>query len=433
MTLRAFNENDELVPLPDTTLIPGPTGPEGPQGPAGIQGPAGADGQDGATGPAGPPGPKGDTGATGATGPMGPTGPAGTGTGGTTKTAFNSLGTDDTARFTELVRRMRAGWRGEVEFEVRNHTLPIQLPTRSGIRCVGTATPAGEFGTGTTITYTGPAGTSMFLLEKNTGYNYPSNGVSRDGHFIGFQFNAPNDRDFLPPAPSTAFNADYVQWYWHFIDCGWVGWRKITNGWGTGLDVGGFTHLQGCAQTPWTIGGSENKWFLGGGFVDSGNATWMAADQPFIDYSASKSVIGSVMLSARLKSYQLRVTYGHNSRCIGTEFDAPDSQPTSGFQVRFVGNATNFGFSDCSFKGGQGIQAQSGATEITVNGCGFANNRGLARLEANFTGVLVWGANSYGNCPRVIYAARKEQVICLDPRVEVRTLDGATVLQAKTR
>lgn len=353
---------------------------------------------------------------------------------GAAKTPFNSLGADDTQRFVNLVAKIKSGWKGEVEFEVRNHNCPVQIPTIAGIRWTGTATPAGEFGTGTVITYTGPAGTSMFLLTKNTGYNYPSNGVSRDCRFSGIQFNAPNDRDFLPPAPSTAFNADYVQWYWTFHDCGWVGWRKITSGWGTGLDLTGYTHLQGCASTPWAIGGSECKWFVGGGLVDSGNAAWMAADQPFLDWSASKSVIGSVMLSARGKSYQLRVTYGHNSRCIGTEFDAPDGSPTAGAQVRFTGNATNFNFQACSFKGGSGILATAGATEIGVESCAFANNRGLARLEAGFTGVLKWGAsNTYGNCPRIIYAARKDQVVCADPTVEIRALDGVTVLQAKTR
>lgn len=352
--------------------------------------------------------------------------------GASAKTPFNSLGSDDTQRFTNLVAKMRAGWRGEVEFEVRNHNCPVQIPTLAGNRWTGTATPAGEFNTGTVITYTGPSGTSMFVLTKNTGYNYPANGVSRDFRVSGIQFNAGNDRDFLPRAPG-GFDANYVQWYWTFHDCGWVGWRNVIKGWGTGLDLTGYTHLQGCSTTPLSLGGSECKWFLGGGLVDSNNAAWMGSDLPLIDWSASKSVIGSVMLSARRKSYHLKVTYGHNSRCIGTEFDSSDGDPTEGHQVRFDGTATNFILTACSFKGGQGILAKRGATEISVESCGFANNRGLARLEADFTGVLLWGVtNTYGNCPKVIHAARLSQVICADPRVTIMGLDGTTVLRAAT-
>jgi hypothetical protein len=139
------------------------------------------------------------------------------------------------------------------------------------------------------------------------------------------------------------------------------------------------------------------------------------------------------MISARRKSYQLKVTYGHNTRCIGTEFDAPDSYPTAGHQVRFIGSATNFGFDSCSFKGGDGILGVSGGTEITVNGCMFDGNRGLARLESNFTGVLVWGLNGVGRVAREIRAARANQVVCLDPRISVKSLDGTQTFQAATR
>jgi hypothetical protein len=362
--------------------------------------------------------------------------PTGTGTTtvvGSNKTPFNSLGADDTQRFATLAAKMKAGWTGEVEFEFRNHNCPVQIPTAPG-RWTGCSTRAFEYSKAPTITYTGPSGTSMFVLYKNSGYSYPTNGVSRDFNARGIQFNAGNDKDFMPPAPG-GFDGNYVQWYYSFPDCSWVGWRNIFKGWGDGLDLPGFNNFQAMsAATPLILGGSEQKWFLTGGFMDSNNPTWMAADLPFIECSMSKSVIGSAMISARRKSYQLKVTYGHGTRCIGTEFDSPDSDPTTGYQVRFVGSATNFNFGLCSFKGGQGIQAQSGATEIGVGSCSFANNRGLARLESGFTGVLKWGVdNTYGNCPRVIYAARKEQVICLDPTVEVRSLDGATVLQAKSR
>lgn len=422
------------TPLPEP--VPGPAGPQGPAGVDGANGAPGVDGlpgpkgDAGATGLTGPQGPQGVKGDTGATGPAGPQGPAGSGA--SAKTLFNSLGADDTARFTELVRRYSTGWKGEVEFEARNHNCPIQIPTYAAMRWVGTATPAREYGTGTVITYTGAAGTSLFsLYTGNTSYGYPSGGITRDCGFVGIQFNAGNDRDFLPPAPSTTFNANYTQWYWNFHNCGWNGWKRIAYGWGDGFSISGAVHWQAGAQTLYTMGGAENHLFGDGSLVDSANATWMTLDQPFVEWSNSKSIIGACMISARRQSYQLKVTYGHNSRCIGTMFDAPDSDPTAGFQVRFIGSATNFGFQSCSFKGGSGIQAQNGATEIVVDGCHFANNRGLARLESAFTGVLLWGLNTYGNCPRVIEVARLNQVVCTDPRVTIKDLAG-NVLRAAT-
>lgn len=362
--------------------------------------------------------------------------PTGTGNGAILpfRTFASFPGANDTERFKALLdweaARPATGSQPEIWFEGRVHNLPYQLSTRPR-RWNGTATRAGEFGTGTVINYTGPAGTSLFVLTKNAGYSYPANGVSRDGNYRGIQWSSGNDRDFLPPAPA-GYDANFVQWYWQFPDCGWVGWRRITNGWGTGLDFPGFLHHQGAKVTPFTLGGSECKIGLSGGFMDSAQPDWLVSDLPFFDWSLSKSVLGSVMVSARLKSYQMRITYGHNSRCIGTEFDAPDGQPTAGTQIRFVnvggGGATNFAFGLCSFKGGGGIWAKDGATEIAVDLCMFHGNRGLARLEAAFTGVLKWGlTNTYGNCPKVISAARGNQVINGDPTVKVVKLDG-TVL-----
>lgn len=78
--LRAFNADDELVPIPPCPEpVPGPAGPDGPQGPAGQPGADGRDGKDGAPGPAGVKGDKGDAGAVGPQGPPGPAGPSGSG------------------------------------------------------------------------------------------------------------------------------------------------------------------------------------------------------------------------------------------------------------------------------------------------------------------------------------------------------------------
>jgi hypothetical protein len=62
------------------SLTAGPTGPAGPPGPAGAsgnQGPQGPQGPVGQTGPQGPQGPTGPTGPAGSTGPQGPAGPTG--------------------------------------------------------------------------------------------------------------------------------------------------------------------------------------------------------------------------------------------------------------------------------------------------------------------------------------------------------------------
>jgi hypothetical protein len=411
--LQVFDPDlDQFVPLP-----PYPTVGTGSQGPAGPPGPQG---------PAGPPGPE------------GPPGPAGSGSGGTITqgtgngTPFDSLGSSDNERFTNLANKMKQGWTGEVEFAFRNHYCNVQIPTAPG-RWRGAQGRAFEYGKAPTITYTGPAGSSMFVLYKNSGYSYPANGVSRDFVASGIQFSAGSDKDFLPRAPG-GFDSNYVQWYWDFNNCAFVGWRNVFKGWGTGLDMSGFNNFQAMSgATPLTLGGSECKWFLGGGFMDSGNTTWMASDLPFIEFSCSKSVIGSAMISARRKSYQLKVTYGHNSRCIGTEFDAPDGYPTESYQVRFNGSANNFAFTACSFKGGQGIQGISGNTEISVDSCMFGGNRGLARLENNFGGVLLWGNNNtFGGAPREIFVARESQIICDDPRVTIKNLSG-TVIKAATR
>lgn len=410
--------------IPDATV--GPAGPSGPAGPAGAQGPQGLQGVKGD---------KGDT------GPAGPPGPASSGT--TTALpfkTFDAFGTTDDERMTNLLKWEDSLGGGtasypEVHFAQRIHTITARIPIRTGRRWVGVRGPVREFNTGTVIKYNGPAGSSLFYLDatKNTGYGYPTNGVPRDSHYLGIQWNAGLDRDFLPPA--TTYDPKWVLWYCEFDNCGWSGWRNNLNYYGTGLQVTGTFHFQAYATTPVFFRGSESE--LGGGMslADTLNETFINSASPVVDFSASKSTLGSCLISARRKAYSLRVSGGHNSGAVRAGFDGPDGtgMPMEGAAVRFDGNAVNFDLTSCSFKGNMGIQCVSGATEVTVNGCGFHLNRGLLRCETGFTGVVIWGANSYGNCPRVIYVARKEQVICLDPRVEVRALDGVTVLQARTR
>lgn len=433
MTLRAFNDNDELVPILDPT--PGRDGVDGKDGAPGADGAPGRDGVDGQPGPKGDPGVKGDKGDTG------PAGPPGTGSASVVGRTFNSFGTTDDERMTNLLKWEDSLGGGsvsypQVSFEQRPHNITIRIPIRTSRRWVGVAGPAREFGTGTVINYKGPAGTSLFYLDptKNTGYGYPSSGAPRDSHYIGIQWNAGLDRDFLPPAVN--YDAKWVLWYCEFRDCGWSGWRDVIRYYGTGLQVTGCTHFQAYAKTPVVFMGSESELFGDMSLADTLNDQFINTVQPVVDFSASKSVIGTCLISARRKAYSLKVSGGHNSKAIGAGFDGPDgaNMPMEGAAVRFDGNAVNFALIGCSFKGNMGVQCVTGATEVSVESSGFHGNRGLARVEAAFTGVLKWGtSNTYGNCPRVIYAARKEQVICLDPTVEIRSLDGATVLQAKTR
>jgi hypothetical protein len=318
--------------------------------------------------------------------------------------------------------------RQELQLPARVVNWPTPIPTITGMRVVGSRTPAREFGTGCVLNYTGPSGSSLFQLFTNSGYGYPSGGVSRDVGFDGVQFNAGNDRDFLPPAPG-GFDSNYVQWCWTFNNCGWQGWRKLANAWGDDLAITGLTHLQAGVDTL-RLGGSENYFFSSGSVADSAQAAWTSGGKPFLDYQSSKSIIGSIMLSARGNSYQLLVSYGHDGKCIGTHFDAPDSAPTQGFQVRITGG-DGFSFTACNFKGGDGIQV-SGGTQVLVEGCAFGPNRGLLRVESTFTGVVLWGLNMYTQgTPREVAVAKLSQIICLDPRVTIKDLTG-TVLRAAT-
>jgi hypothetical protein len=344
-------------------------------------------------------------------------------------TLFTGTDAEKTAQIIAWLATQQPGApQREIQMPVRRFDWHLQLPTESGGRMVGTVTPAREFGTGAIINYVGPAGSSFFKLQAEPGkYGYPSGGVSRDMHFHGIQFSGGNDKDFLPPAPSTAFDSRYVQWYWDFFHCGFVGWDNFSSGWGDGLTLGGITHFQ-AQDNSTSLGGSENDWFDQGSLLDSGN---LSGDKPFLDWSCSKSTIGAAMISARGDCYQLRVTYGSGCVAQGTKFDSPDSAPTKGHQVRFDGG-TDFGFDGCNFKGGLGILGRKGSCEIAVTNCGFGGNRALARLESTFQGVLVWGINRYGSTPRVIEVARLSQIVCLDPRITIKEIDTGRVLRPAT-
>lgn len=358
--------------------------------------------------------------------------PTGTGTGSAFFPGrhFNSFGANDDERMRNLL-----AWEDsfgvtssypQVWFDQRFHNISVNPYLRTGRRWVGAMGPSREFGTGTVIRYTG-TGPTFFVLanEKNTGYGYPANGVPRDSHYIGIEFRAGLDK-YLLPRPTSDY-AKFVLWYCEFRDCAFWGWKKSIDYYGTGLQVTGCTHFQAHAETPIVFRGSESQLLGDMSLADSANATFIATEQPVIDFSASKSVVDTGLVSARQKAYGMRVTGGHNSKAIGTGWDGPASNFMEGGAVRFEGSASDFALVANSFKGlvNEAIRCVSGSTQVNVSACAFKEFGFLARLDSSFSGVLLWQLNQYDNLSKaVIKAARGSQVINLDPRVKVTSLDG---------
>lgn len=360
--------------------------------------------------------------------------PTGTGTGSSGSAFFpgkhfNSFaGANDEERFTSLFaweNTLGTGPYTQVWFDQRLHQHIQQIPFRARRRWVGGIGPAREFNSSTVIKYAGPAGTSQFKPYVNTGYNYPANGVTRDAHYTGIQWSGNLDQNFLPKV--TGWDASKVLWYGEFHDCGWVGFNEPLRYYGTGMNVDGTTHLQAYAKTPISVGGSESLFLDSMSLMDSGNASFIATDQPAVNFWLSKSVLGVNLISARNKAYSLLVSGGHGSKAMGSGFDGPAGYFMQNGAVRFDGSAVDFGLSDCSFKGiaSPAIQCRTGNTQVTVDGCSFNETDALARCEASFNGVLLWALNKYGDLAKaVIYLARGKQLISLDPRVIVKSLDG---------
>jgi hypothetical protein len=362
--------------------------------------------------------------------------PTGTGTGASFFPGrhFNSFGANDNERMTKLLAWEDSLGGGSVPypqvwFDQRVHRISVRIPIRTSRRWIGVIGPVREFSTGTVIQYVGASGTSLFYIDpaKNTGYGYPAGGVPRDSHYIGIQWNGGLDVDFLPLP--TGYDAKWVLWYCEFENCGWQGWRNNLDYYGTGLNITGTFHLQAYATTPIKFRGSENE--LGGGMslADTLNATFISNMNPIVDFSSSKSVLGTCLLSARRKAYSLKVSGGHNSHAIGAGFDGPAGNFMENGAVRFDGSAIDFGLQSCSFKGisSAAIMCVTGPTQVDVQGCSFKETAELARCESAFNGVLLWGLNKYEDVSRaVIRVARGKQVINLDPRVTVMSLDGLT-------
>lgn len=330
----------------------------------------------------------------------------------------------DSDKWTQVLAWLAArgnGPRPDLLLPARALTVTLPIPTWAGLRMVGGRTPAREFGSGPTLIYAGPSGTSLFTQQQNSGYGYPANGVVRDMSFDGIQFQAANDRDLFPTV--TAWDSSKVEWFVNFNNCGFVGWRHLLWGYGDGFTVTGLTHLQGGVDTAFKFGGSENVLFGDGSLIDSAQAAWLTAGKPFIEMTGSKWTIGGAMISARNSAYQLLVSGGDSGRCIGTYFDAPDSAPTSGAQVRVTGG-DGLSLVGCNFKGGHGVSV-TGGTSVNIIGCTFDANAEVLTIASTFTGrVKMTGCEFTKGTPKVIKVAKLSQVQCLDADVTIQDLSG---------
>ena len=128
------------------------------------------------------------------------------------------------------------------------------------------------------------------------------------------------------------------------------------------------------SETWLTVGGSILMLAMGGGmaYIDSNKPAWLRAGKPFIETWCTQWTIGTVEISARQSSYGLLVSGGGNGRCIGTYFDAPDSNPTQGAAVRITGG-TALSFTGCSFHNNRGLSITGGRGDVVVEGNVFRN------------------------------------------------------------
>lgn len=340
---------------------------------------------------------------------------------------FTGTDSDKWTQVLAWLAQVGNGPRPDLLLPARALTVTLPIPTWAGLRMIGSRTPAREFGTGPTLIYAGPSGTSLFTQQQNTGYGYPSNGVVRDMSFDGIQFQAANDRDLFPTV--TAWDSSKVEWFTNFNNCGFVGWRHLLWGYGDGFTVTGLTHLQAGVDTAFRFGGSENVLFGDGSLIDSAQSTWLTAGKPFVEMTGSKWTIGGAMISARNSSYQLLVSGGDSGRCIGTYFDAPDSAPTSGAQVRVTGG-DGVTLDGCNFKGGHGVSV-TGGTEVVINACTFDANAEVLTVAGSFTGRVKMGLNAFTKgTPKLVKVANLGQITCFDPEVTIQDLNGNTLRSA---
>lgn len=404
-------------------------------------------GPPGPTGPAGPPGPKGDK------GDPGPQGPAGTGGGSAVGSVhFDTYfqGADTSAKVTAMnawAKTHNGKPTPVVRFESKQYDSAVPIDLTSGLSLLGSdGQPPREFGRKTIWNYVGPANSACFRYTgSQTNQGYPGDGSPRDINVCGIEFHAGLDKDFIQPVTDWSQASGKVFWMSDFHNIGIVGFKSIFYGFADGLMIGtGVSHFQAHGTTMIRIGGSENVIFGKDAkcFADSGQPAWMNGGLPYIVSFMSKSEIGSCMVSNRGNNRQIDVTGGHNLRISHVEFDAPDSNPTNGSNLRILGGQ-NVSVALCSFKGNMaapasapgglgantGIVQVDGGTGIAIqanvfirSGTPSPSSTPLVAVGTNVgAGQVALGFNSFDSYDANVRQARAGQIVTCDPRLKVAT------------
>ncbi len=367
-------------------------------------------------------------------------------------------GADDNAKIAALNAwaqgNTATGARPAVIFDARTYSFSTSIVAHSGLTLLGNKGAAvREYDTGTIFSWQGTSGSSMFTYPgSQTGQGYPSDGSPRDINLHSIQFSGKSTCHFFPkydPSTYSTNGAGHVLWMSRFHDCGWKNWLTIFWGWWDGVTVDGVTHIQGCYDTPFNLGGSENNLFGDGhSFMDAAAAyPIVASSLPFIRTQMSKSKIGRIMVTARKGGYQMSIEGGHNLVVDGLAWDAQDSDPVYGSGLKISGG-DGIVITNCSFKGmmtnpagGSGGAAAnkgwihiSGGKQITFVGNNFARTGSSApatTVPLVYVGSGVgnnqvkWGFNNYafynGVAAVLQQAAAGKLVTASDPLVTVTT------------
>ncbi len=253
-------------------------------------------------------------------------------------------------------------------------TTPIQL--WSGLRLQGGEGDADvkEYSTGVRVKWNGPADSSLFVFTgTQNGQSYPSGGSPRDVHITNIQFEGTSTTDWIQRFDPDTWETNHVGhelWVSTIKGCSWKGFRTIYWGWIDAVTFAGPSHVQGVYDTPFAFGGSENSFFDSGGysFIDSNpNATpFYSLGKPFIRSALSMSKVGGqLMITARRNSYSMLIDGGYNTVDSGVAFDAQESDPVYGSQLRINGWVRNITVADNSFN-----------NAMSAPGSALGNNRG---------------------------------------------------------
>lgn len=382
MSLRAFNDDDELVPIPDP--IPGPEGPAGPAGADGApgvdghdgapgrdgvdgkngvdgapgkDGSAGKDGQPGRDGATGPAGAKGDTGPAGAPGPAGPAGPPGPAGGGSLSNDIDLdsfTGTDDEKLTAAWAACKASSPRRAIRLRARAHTFRQARTTFDGLRILG---PNIGWQNPEISGSGGALPQCVVNLEiPNSGFWLTGTQTTYDVTIAGICFKTPNSSCFYqhPFSAGTSYAArlDTLAFYGfkHVLGTPADPFSMTLNTW-----AGEITHVA-VQDVQYSLRGSDN-WLT----PDSMNYGWQGASggKYLMRFSnLSKTAVRNLYLTAR-----------GGQRAILVE--GP------------VNQQGGLDFSDCVIEGqNSGDPAMGALIVVKGGGCSFTNtklNFGMAR------------------------------------------------------